>query len=305
MTDETDSERLLPFGTKTGQASVTWFHRNPALSNQHCLYCGVYVGVGAEVESDKEHLINRRIAAPGLMADPQAFNFIFRSCRPCNAEKASIEEHISAVTLLTSPGRVDPEIDAAARAKAAKSIDIRQRIPIAEVRNNTTVNMGPFRFGMVSAAQLDRDAVELLAFRHVQGVFSLCTSLNPRRSDSMKLLPGDQFGVFGFYSHRDWGNPQLLEIARRAQDYGRLADFTTADGFFRATLRPGAGAAPWYWALEWNQSLRVVGWIGDPMQLPPIFSDLPPLNWIRLNATDRIRKETPLEDGAPDQLFDV
>lgn len=64
MTDETDHERLVPFGTKTGQASITWYHRNPALSNQHCLYCGDFVGVGAEVESDKEHLINRRIAAP-------------------------------------------------------------------------------------------------------------------------------------------------------------------------------------------------------------------------------------------------
>ncbi|MES2032533.1 MAG: hypothetical protein V4466_00015 [Pseudomonadota bacterium] len=283
---------------------MSWFHRNLSLSNQHCLYCGEYVGVGASVESDKEHLINRRIAAPGLMANPQAFNFIFRACRRCNAEKADIEEHISAVTLLTSPGREDPVIDAAARSKAAASFDRRHRLPIGEVRNNLSIAMGPVTFGMVSAAQADPEAIRLLAFRHVQGLFSLCTSPDPRHSETTRLLSGDKFGFFAAYPYRDWGNPRLLEIARRTQDYARLAEITTADGFFRAALRPGAQGSPWFWALEWNQNLRVVGWIGDPLTPADAFQDLPPLTWHRISSTHRIREETPLAEDAEDLLFD-
>ncbi|QTC88410.1 hypothetical protein [Brevundimonas pondensis] len=298
------SGQRVPFGTRPGLATVTWFHRKPEHSNQHCLYCGEFVGVGSVVESDKEHLINRRIAAPGLMADPKAFNFIFRACKRCNREKAEIEDHISAVTLLTSPGREDPLIDAVACAKAAASFDRRRGQPVGQVRHEFKVAMGPFTFGMIAGAQVEPDAIRLLAFRHVQGIFSLCTSLDPRRSETTRLLSGDRFGFFSAYSYRDWGNPKLLEIARRAHGYVRLAEFTTADGFFRAALRPGPEGDPWFWALEWNQNYRIVGWIGDPFTPPAPFQDLPPLTWHRISPTDRIREEAPLPENAEDLLFD-
>lgn len=297
-------EMGVPFGTKSGLATVNWFHRNPKRSNQHCVYCGGFVGFGASIESDKEHLINRRIAASGLLADSKAFNFIFRACRPCNAEKADLEEHISAVTLLTSPGREDPVIDAAARAKAAVSFDRRHRRPIGQVRNTFNIALGPVSFGLVSAAQADPKAIRLLAFRHVQGVFSLCTSPDPRRSETTRLLSGAKFGFFDAYPYRDWGNPKLLEIARRTYGYARLAEITTADGFFRIALRPGPDGGPWFWALEWNQNLRVVGWIGDPFDPPAPFQNLPPLTWYRTSPTERIRQETPLAKDAEDLLFD-
>lgn len=301
--DAGKNEMRVPFGTRKGIATVNWFHANPALSNQHCLYCSRFVGAGSELESDKEHLINRRIAAPGLLGGANAFNFIFRACKPCNEEKARLEEHISAVTLLTSPGREDPLIDAAARAKGASSFDRRHRRAVAEVRNQFRIRMGPFTFGLTSAAQLDPNAVRVLAFRHVQGIFSLVASRDPRRTETTKVLSGHEFGFFASYPYRDWGNPQLLEIVRRVDGYERVADITTADGFFRASLRPGPDGEPWFWALEWNQNLRVVGWIGDPETPPEPFNDLPTVAWHQLDANNRVRHEIPLPDDAEDLMF--
>lgn len=295
------------FGLRPDRACVTWFHRNPDLGNQHCLYCGVYVGAGADVASDKEHLINRRIAAPGMMAKPNAFNFIFRACQACNAEKAALEDHISAVTLLTSPGRDDPAIDAAARRKAASSIDPVQRRPIGEVRHDFSFQAGSnIRFGMITGAQADPRKVRTLAFRQMQGLFSLVTSKNPLRADGTRLLPAKHFGFYDVYPYRDWGNPKLIEIARRSREYESVAEITSADGFFRAALRRACNSdsASWFWALEWNQNLRSIGWIGNQADPPPLFLDLPSLIWIQVDANTRIREETPLADEAEDLLFD-
>ena len=40
--------------------------------------------------------------------------------------------------------------------------------------------------------------------------------------------------------------------------------------------------AGWFWALEWNKSLRVVGGINHVGETNPLFEDLPALDWMRL-----------------------
>lgn len=293
------------FGARQGTASVTWYHRNPERSNQHCLYCGVFVGIGAEVESDKEHLIARRLTPTGLMRGANAFNLIFRACCLCNAEKARIEDRVSALTLLTSPGRDDPAVDAEARRKAANSCDIRHGRPIETVRNDVTLDFGGvIKMTMTSPAQLSRSDAERLAFHHVQGLFSLITSQNPRRHDQTRLLPLEHFGFFGFWPYRDWGNVQLQEIIRRAHGLPRLAEITTADGFFRAALRRETPGSPWFWALEWNQNIRLAGWIGERHEPPSLFTDLPVLKWRQIGPGLRMREEIPLAETAEDLLFD-
>jgi hypothetical protein len=245
-------------------------------------------------------------------ADPLAFNFIFRACTDCNNEKARLEDHISAVTLLTSPGRTETaDIDEEAKRKASNSFDPRQRgLRIADVRQDSSVERGGiFTFGLVAGPQPDPRQVALLAFRHVQGLFSLSTSADPLIAESTRLLPANHFGIFGHYAHRDWGNPQLVEISRRARSIPSVVDVTTATGYFRCALRRGAASgSPWFWALEWNKSLRVTGWIGDSKAPPAIFSNLPSLDWQDLrtqsSSRTRIRRETPLAKR-DDFLFDV
>jgi hypothetical protein len=307
--DGEGSERRDVHGVRAGTAVVSWFHRNPALSNQHCPYCGRHVGAGSTLASGKEHLIARRMGPAGGFSDPTAFNFHFRACDPCNSEKSGLEDHVAAVTLLTSPGREDAAVNAEAQRKAANSYDPRHKgKPVGEVVNEMSVQTGGmFTFGLISPAQLDRDKVKLLAFRHIQGLFALVTSEDPRAVETTRILPGDHFGFYGLYPHRDWGNPQLLEAARRAADIPPIAWVTTANGFFRAILRredpPGA---PWFWALEWNKSVRLTGWIGDPETPPPVFVDLPDPGWKVIPQPDgsitRYRLEVPLGD-AEDELF--
>lgn len=90
----------------------------------------------------------------------------------------------------------------------------------------------------------------------------------------------------------------------RAYLLPRFAEITTADGFFRAALRRRVSGQSWFWALEWNQNFRVAGWVGPSDELPDLFQGLPNLAWYRIDATTRIRPETPLAEDAEDLLFD-
>lgn len=310
-----DPNRQPVFGERRGTGAVVWFHGNARLSNQNCLYCGEFLGEGSEIASDKEHLIGRRMVPVGSLSDPASFNLIFRACVTCNQEKAALEDHISAITLLSSAGRAeDARIDDLARRKAANSFDPRHPgKPIAAIRHHHEVTGDLYgatiTFGLVSGPQADPRKVEALAFRHIQGLFALVASEDPREPEKTRLLPWNQFGLFGCYPHRDWGHPHLKAIAERAYARPRQAEITSADGYFRGTLRPDVGGGPWYWALEWNASLRLVGWIGDRITRPAIFEDLPELQWMHReplpgNGIRGIRKQTPLRDDEPDLLFD-
>jgi 5-methylcytosine-specific restriction endonuclease McrA len=75
-------------GRLTGE-TVSWFNKNPAYSNQHCLYCGSPVGERATIVSDEEHLIGRNFVPTGTLRGG-GFNFIFRSCRECNGRKGDL-----------------------------------------------------------------------------------------------------------------------------------------------------------------------------------------------------------------------
>lgn len=161
--------------------------------------------------------------------------------------------------------------------------------------------MGPFTFGLT--AQLDPNAVRVLAFRHIQGIFSLVATQDPRAPKQPRSSPGMSSASSPVTRIVTGATPQLLEVVKRVDGYERVADFTTADGFFRASLRPGPDGAPWFWALEWNQSLRVIGWIGDSKEPPDPFQNLPGLTWHQLDANTRIRYEVPLPDDAEDLLF--
>lgn len=310
-----DSDQEPVFGARPGSGAVVWFHPNSKRSNQNCLYCGEFVGEGSEVASDKEHLIGRRMVPVGSMADAAAFNLIFRACVVCNREKAALEDHVSAVTLLSSAGRSeDARIDELARRKGANSFDPRHPgMPLASIRHQHEIkgdlHGASISFGLISGPQADRRKVEELAFRHIQGLFTLVTSENPRFPETTRLLPWDQFGLFGCFPLRDWGNPQLKTIAERVHNLPRQVEIATAGGYFRAALRPGPDGSPWFWALEWNASFRLLGWVGDKTIKPDVFENLPEHQWVHSeslpnNGVRRMRLQTPLREDEPDLLFD-
>jgi hypothetical protein len=281
-------------GRITGK-TTSWYASSLDRSNACCIYCGVYLRGENPPASDKEHLIARNFVPKGTM-DCQPFNFLFRTCRQCNSRKASAERHVSSVTLFNSPGRNDDtKVDEVAIKKGKGDYHPRKPgVPIEESHEHKSfiTSLGPMsvKFGMHSPPQLDKDLVGEVAFSHIQGLFTLiCTEdyLDPQK---MRLLPQDQFLWFDSYTHNDWGNPQAVEIANRVRNWTCLANIESAQGYFKAIMR--CSDEGWFWALEWNRHLRLLGGIATTRM--KLFEDLPSEGWISA-PQGRMRREIPLE----------
>jgi hypothetical protein len=286
---------------------LNWYSRSLKRSNQYCLYCGTFVGDGSTGASDKEHLIGREFVPTGEFGDGSLFNFIFRACQKCNGGKCDLERHVSTVTLYKSPARTKSKRhDSIACRKASKDYHPDKKGTLIEdsweSRDVTTHRSGiRMTFGLTAPPQEKLDYVRLLAFRHIQGLFSLITSRDPLSEEGTSLLSGEFFHFGGAYNYGDWGNPQLVTIANRSQDIPCWANISTANGFFQAIMRRNVGqSGEWFWALEWNKSLRVVGAISLPDRTAEILSDLPELAWNETESEGfvktRMRPEVPLDE---------
>ncbi len=292
---------------------VNWFNRSKSKSNQYCLYCGRFVGADSDLESNKEHLVGREFVPTGEFGNGDLFNLIFRACKECNDEKSDVERHLSSISLFNSPTRKrSPAHNELAKRKAEKDYHpVKQGVLIKDSGDNFNIvtKFGPasIAFNMSGPPQADERRIEFLAFRHIQGLFSLITSRDPLSAEGTCLLSYKYFYIHSAYPYSDWGNSQFLKIMERASGIPCYANIETANGFFKAIMRRGKGDnGEWFWALEWNKSLRVVGGISQPNTIPAIFEDLPSLDWTDIGIQDgartRVREETPLDSGQ-DILF--
>lgn len=287
---------------------VTWFHRDPAKSNQHCLYCGSFVGKGSSISSNKEHLVGRDFVPTGTLDRGNKFNFIFRACESCNQEKSKIERHISSVTIFNSVARSESdEVNSIAARKGSKDYHPSKKGVLVQdtiekhkltFGENSRIRMS---FELVSPPQPNEHYMPHLAFRHVQGIFSLITTKNPLEAAQTNLLTAHNYFYFAAINMADWGNPQVVAVIERTKDWACLANIDAADGFFKVTMKKNEGKnGEWFWALEWNKSYRVLGGIYHPDQTPPVFDDLPALNWQEVGIHDganvRFREEIPLSE---------
>lgn len=287
---------------------IVWFHRLIEKSNQWCLYCGEPLGQASSPPSNREHLIAREFVPTGYMTD-KCFNFIFRACVKCNSEKSNLERHISSISLINSPSRkTDIRIDEIAIHKASKDFHPNHKgKSVIESTETTQINFNSFiKFGLLTPPQAHRKYVEDLASYHIQGLFSLITTSNPLSADETRLLPVDQIHFHQAFNVGDWGNPQLLTIINRTKNWPCYCNIQTADGYFKAILKSSpTDDDGWFWALEWNKYLRIVGGIYTKNKLQNIFLNLPELEWNSISThkthSARIRKESPLI--VTDELF--
>jgi hypothetical protein len=290
------------FGYKPGQP-INWFKKKLAESNQYCLYCGELVGSGSQVESDKEHLIGRNFVPKGSL-DGRSFNFHFRACRECNGRKGDAERHVSSVTLFNSPARLsDKEVNAIAEHKASRDYHPDKKgVLVRDAHNEHEVKTesGPMQmtFGLVGPPQVNSTGVRLLACNHVQGLFALLTTEDPRVREKSRILLADQCHLFGYYTYQDWGNPHLVEMTRRVDDWPCYANIDAANGYFKAILkRSREELGGWFWAIEWNKYLRIVGVVNFLYSESSLFDGLPDLGWQGLpdgKGKRRYRKQVPL-----------
>lgn len=290
---------------KTGRltgSTISWHAPSLEGSNACCIYCGSSLRGPNPPDSDKEHLIARNFVPTGMM-DGQPFNFIFRACRSCNARKACAERHVSSVTIFNSPGRFeDTRVNEAAIRKGSGDFHTKKKkVRIQDAHEDISICYSSVtmsvKFGMVAPPQLDSSQISEVAFSHIQGLFTLICTEDYHDPLKMCLLPQDQFIWYDCYTHSDWGNPQAVEIANRVRDWECLANIVSAEGYFKATMR--RSDEEWFWALEWNRQLRLVG--GISMSRMKLFEELPNVGWKPI-PQGRMRQHTPL-DGKNDQLF--
>jgi hypothetical protein len=203
--------------------------------------------------------------------------------------------------LFNSPVRSsDGNLDALALHKASRDYHPKKKgVLVKDAHDQHAIEFAwagaKVRFDLVGPPQLDDGAVCLLACSHVQGVFSLITTEDPRVSEKSRILPAERVFCFGHFIHADWGNPQLMEITRRSVGWESCANIIAANGCFKLLVKQGGTEArEWFWALEWNKFLRVVGVICSPAVEPELLSNLPTLDWRPTPDGGRSRRETPL-----------
>lgn len=286
---------------------VTHLLNNKAtrLRNLTCAYCGV-ANDPANPLTD-EHVIGRRFVPKGSLAS--GWCLIVRACERCNNAKADLEDDISAITLLPRLGDVheDAELAAIASRKAKGSLSRRTKKAVADSyeENEIKGRFGPnvkMNFGMVAPPQLDPERARRLAHLHLQGFFYLVTYDEERRSGG--FIPGE-IGWLNEASREDWGNPIQQGFAALVRDWPVRVEGAGASGFFKIAIRRDpTGAEVWSFALEWNKNLRLIGFFGD-LSIAQAFVDaIPPLQWQRIDANRRMRREIPLKPD-DDVLFSL
>ena len=276
-----------------------WHHKKPEKSNQFCLYCGAYVGGGSITASNEEHLIGRRFVPKGTMEN--SFNFSFRCCVSCNGRKADIERHVSSFTLLSSPSLETNEIARlSAESKAYDDYHPETKVTMGDAIEQQSLEFeyggATIKLGFTCRTPAASNYIPELAIYHIQGLFSLITSNGLPPDHNIQLISKDEIQVHKIYPHTDWGNPELVEIIRRAALLPVCTSLHTGQGHFRACLRQSENGG-WFWALEWNKSLRVVGSIYTVEEVTSLFMDLPELRWNALpDGSGKMRQEQPSPD---------
>jgi hypothetical protein len=236
------------------------------------------------------------------------WSLIANACERCNREKSQLEDDISAITLLPDLGtsHVNPKLQALATRKATGSGSRYTRKPVAQSYHRDTIEGtlmgGAVRIGfdIIGPPHIASERVDALAYFHISAFFYLITYEDVRRTGGS--FPG-VFGVVDHAGRSDWGNPVQRVFADISSTWNSRIEGVGADGFFKIAIRRDpTGVEVWSFALEWNKSLRCIGFLGNLALVQAHADVLPALHLKRVNATHRMRTEVPLAE-ADDKLF--
>jgi hypothetical protein len=125
--------------------------------------------------------------------------------------------------------------------------------------------------------------------------------------DSARKIGGFWLGDFFpiVFSHRgDWGNPVQRGFMSSVVEWEPRVMASTADGFFKIALRRHPTAVCWSWALEWNENIRVVGFLGEQDAVEGVVRGFPTAAQITIPLQDgrlEVREQSTL--GADDDCL--
>lgn len=240
-------------------------NRADVLRNATCVYCGCHLDTTGFT---KEHVIGRRFVPRGSLDG--SWNLIVRACPECNGQKSDLEDDISAVTLASISTRSlateDPLLAAEVQRKARGSISRRTGRAVADSAEPMTIRTPLGSNSMLTARgdcppQIDHSRAFDLARLQLRAFFYRITYDSVTKTG--QVWPGVFVPVM-LALESNWGDWFIAEFTRATRDWPYRYLGVTANRHFKISIRkhPEGGAACWAWAVEWNQSYRVVGFFG-------------------------------------------
>ncbi|MBY4893065.1 HNH endonuclease [Rhodobacteraceae bacterium N5(2021)] len=279
------------------------------LRNVVCPYCGC--DLTAE-NSTKEHVVGRRFVPKGKLNGH--WNLIVNACRPCNNRKADLENDISAITLHPELGEAHPYYDETARAegqrKAENAISRRTKKRVKDSKEKMKLSV-PFvssislNIDFTSPPQIDENRAFELARLQLAGFFQLITY--------QQLEERGYWWTGGYHPlimvrRADFGNSVIVDFADAVLDWEPRVLGHTAEGFYSVCIRRHPGEECWSWAMQWNGSTRLAGFLGDLDVAKEVAGTLRPLQMRQQELGNgdvvRFRTEVPLKPE-DDRLFEA
>lgn len=282
-------------------------NRASRLNNETCVYCADPL---TPESATIEHVVGRRFVPKGTL--DKHWNLIVRACARCNEVKARLEDDISAITMHPDSfghcGSDESRIDY--RRKASGSRSSRTGKPVSESAEGVTIK-GSLGLGLSITMNLDAPpqiddyrAFELARMQLTAFFYFISYDPMTRRGG---------FWRGGFFPkleavRSDWGNAVHRSFMSMVHGWEPRLIASTASHHFAVAIRRHPSAPCWSWALEWNRSLRLVGFFGDRAASEQISLSLPPLEMHTVHkSTDsifRLRADVPLNENE-DNMFSV
>jgi hypothetical protein len=278
------------------------------LYNETCPYCGAEL---KHVPFDKDHVIGRRFVPKGKLH--QSWNLFVNACTSCNNKKSELEDDLSALTMQPDAfgeyATDDARLHEESKRKGAKSVNRRSNKPVADSWDTKVLSSplagGSLSFSLIVPPQPDHKRAASLAGFHVGALFYWITY--NEQSKRGGFWPGDGV-VTNVAFRRDWGNSIQRSFEAQARNWESRLQVVTADGYFKAAIRRAPKSICWSWALEWNHSIRLIGFFGEEAGIDQAASNIAlPKAHVFVSGTSsitRIREEHSLEP-VNDRLFDL
>jgi hypothetical protein len=191
--------------------------------------------------------------------------------------------------------------------RKAKTTSRRSGKPVKDSQEQFSISHtfggAEFKFSFTTAPQADEPRIIELVRMQVMAFFYWIT-----------IQPGEVNGRFWqgkFFPiqpvrRADWGNEQLRFFMAEIEDWDWRVHAVTADGYFKLAIKKHPELLVWSFAVEWNESYRIVGFFGDTSGLIHLRDRVPELAMETIHAQGddwiRHRREVPLSDD-DDKLF--
>ena len=251
----------------------------------------------------------------------------------CNSKKSRLEDDISAITMYNQGGEderllqeIKRKTGSSSRGSVSKrtgkpvsasheSIEIKgqqkgvtlsgsigdanKRIEFAPTKADLTVTVG-----MIGPPQIGLKRLEALATMQIRAFIYY---INQEAGGVYLADQGDSevlIMLVNAASRSDWGNSYQTSFRDQFRAWSRWRLIAhAATGYFKCALREKESSPMMAWALEWNKSYRLIGYVGQRGPIESEIADLQAPTSNRTSATERIREEVALDDSL-DTLFD-